>query len=131
MLSCPALLLRLLAQVAFMVNPVANATAQKGATKRVSPRPIEPEQAEQLDDLLGVQELAGRSFQNAPDRGVWVGRPLASEADVEIRLLSLLRISARPPECQKLRQVLERIQCLSRRRLLPGKSARALEQHPH
>jgi hypothetical protein len=37
-----------------MVNPLAHATAHQGATERVSPRPIEPEQPEQLDDLLGV-----------------------------------------------------------------------------
>src|SRR5437773_2657340 len=64
-----------------MVNPLAHATAHQGATERVSPRPIEPEQREQLDDLLGVQELTGRTVKNSPDRRVWVGRPLASEAD--------------------------------------------------
>src|SRR5438093_10375254 len=50
--SRPALLLRLLAQVAFMVNSLAHATAHQGSPERVSPRPIEPEQAEKLDDLL-------------------------------------------------------------------------------
>ena len=58
--SRPALFLRLLAKAPFMLDPLAHTAAHQGAAEGVSPTPIEPEQAEQLDDLLGVQELACR-----------------------------------------------------------------------